>query len=292
MNAVLGSWMLVAGVCGVFGLLIGSFLNVVAYRVPAGVSIVSPPSACPNCGQAIRPYDNVPVLSWLVLRGKCRDCAEPISTRYPLVELGTGVAFAAVTAWWFVMGGVASTSSATGVASTGSATGVVASILVLVALLYLAAISVVLGLIDIDVHKLPNRIVLPSYLVAGALFVAASAFSGDWSALLRSGIGLAGLWLVYAILAVARPGGMGFGDVKLAGLLGAYLGWIGWGTLFVGAFAAFILGGVFALILVLTRRANRKGGIPFGPWMLAGAWVGMFFGETVWHGYLSLFALA
>jgi leader peptidase (prepilin peptidase)/N-methyltransferase len=85
-NAVLGSWIIIAGVCGVFGLLIGSFLNVVAYRVPAGVSIVSPPSACPNCGQAIRPYDNVPVLSWLVLRGKCRDCAEPISTRYQLVE--------------------------------------------------------------------------------------------------------------------------------------------------------------------------------------------------------------
>ncbi|WP_308467468.1 prepilin peptidase [Rathayibacter soli] len=284
-------WVAAIVVCGVFGLLIGSFLNVVAYRVPAGVSIVSPPSACPNCGRAIRPWDNVPVLSWLVLRGKCRDCAEPISKRYPLVELGTGVGFVAVTVWWWVEVSRAGVSRRLLAPLAGSSTSVVASVLVLVAFLYLAAISVVLGLIDIDVHKLPNRIVLPSYLVVVVLFTAAAALSGDWGALARVGIGLAALWALYAILAIVYPGGMGFGDVKLAGVLGAYLGWVGWGSLVVGAFSAFLLGGLFAIALLIARRANRKSGIPFGPWMLAGAWVGIFFGESLFNGYLTVIGL-
>jgi leader peptidase (prepilin peptidase) / N-methyltransferase len=292
-----GVWVAAAIGCGVFGLLIGSFLNVVAYRVPAGVSIVSPPSACPNCGRAIRPYDNVPVLSWLLLRGKCRDCAEPISKRYPLVELGTGVAFVAVTVWWWGsavgLGGLDTAAGGLLDQRGGSATGgeVAASVLVLVAFLYLVAISVVLGLIDIDVHKLPNRIVLPSYLVIGALLTGAAALGNDWGALLRAAGGLAALWALYLVLALVYPGGMGFGDVKLAGLLGAYLGWVGWGALAVGAFAAFLLGGLFAIALVLARRAHRTSGIPFGPWMLAGAWVGIFFGEPLFSGYLTAIGL-
>ncbi|MET0843124.1 MAG: prepilin peptidase, partial [Mycetocola sp.] len=96
--------LLVAAVAtGAFGLLVGSFLNVVVYRVPNGMSVVSPPSACPGCGSGIKSYDNVPVLSWLALRGKCRSCREPISARYPLVEAGVGVFFAVVAAWWWVV---------------------------------------------------------------------------------------------------------------------------------------------------------------------------------------------
>jgi leader peptidase (prepilin peptidase) / N-methyltransferase len=273
---------------GGFGLLIGSFLNVVAYRVPLRRSIVSPPSACPTCGTAIRSRDNIPVISWILLRGKCHSCQSPISVRYPIVELGTGVFFAAVAVWFGVSG--VSTSSTTGTAvatgvSTGSTTG---WILALVAFLYLAAISVVLALIDLDTHTLPNRIVLPSYVVGIALLGAASVLSGDFGALLRAGIGMAALWLAYLVMALAYPGGMGFGDVKLAGVLGLYLAWVGWGALAVGAFAAFLLGGLFSLGLIVARKAGRKSGIPFGPWMLIGAWVGIFFGGSIATGYLTL----
>ena len=271
---------------GGFGLLIGSFLNVVAYRVPLRRSIVSPPSACPICGTPIRSRDNIPVISWILLRGKCHSCRSPISVRYPIVELGTGLFFAAVAVWFGVS--MVSTSSTTGIAV---ATGIAASILGLVAFLYLAAISVVLALIDLDTHTLPNRIVLPSYIVGIALLGAASLLGGDYAALLRAGIGMAALWLAYLAMALTYPGGMGFGDVKLAGVLGLYLAWVGWGALAVGAFAAFLLGGLFSIGLIIARKAGRKSGIPFGPWMLAGAWIGIFFGETIASGYLTLVGL-
>lgn len=270
---------------GVFGLLIGSFLNVVVYRVPNGMSIVSPPSACPDCGTEIRAGDNVPVLSWLLLRGKCRACREPISARYPLVELGTGLAFAAVTVWLVV-----STSSTSGV-STGSTSGLIASILMLVAYLYLAAISIALALIDIDTHRLPNAIVLPSYVVAAVLLAASGLLNQDFDALLWAAIGCVALWMAYFAMAFIYPAGMGFGDVKLAGLLGMYLGFLGLGPLLIGAFAAFLLGGLFAVGLVITKRASRKSGIPFGPWMLLGAWVGILWGDALWQGYLGLIGL-
>src|SRR3990170_6426473 len=125
---------------GVFGSLIGSFLNVVIFRVPAGRSIVSPPSACGSCGAAIRPFDNVPVLSWLVLRGKCRDCRAPISARYPLVELGTALFFAGVA--WFLFAGLR-------VGASPAIVNTVATVLMLVAFLYFASISVALALIDL-----------------------------------------------------------------------------------------------------------------------------------------------
>ncbi|GAA3895798.1 A24 family peptidase [Leifsonia kafniensis] len=277
----------------VFGLLIGSFLNVVVYRVPNGLSIVSPPSACPACGNQIKAYDNIPVLSWVALRGKCRACRAPISTRYPLVEAGTGLMFVAIVVWWISTSGVdlvglVSTGSTNGGGSTGD---FVASLLILVAFLYLTAVSIALALIDLDVHRLPNVIVLPSYVVAGVLLGGASILNGDFESLLRGCLGLAILWVAYLIMALAYPGGMGYGDVKLAGVLGLYLGYLGWGELVVGAFSAFLLGGIFAIALVIAKRANRKSGIPFGPWMLLGAWVGIFFGNAVWSGYLSLLNL-
>ncbi len=265
---------------GLLGLLIGSFLNVVIYRVPLGKSIVSPPSACPGCGGPIKAYDNIPVVSWLLLRGRCRTCKEPISIRYPLVELGTGILF-------FVAGllFVPPILSATTVPAT------IGAVLVLVAYLYLAAVSVALALIDIDVHKLPNVIVLPSYLVAIVLFTAAALLSVDFGSLLRAGIGMVGLALAYLLMVLVYPGGMGMGDVKLAGVLGLYLGWAGWGALLVGALAAFVLGGIFGIVLMVSGRATRKTGIPFGPWMLAGASLGILLGSVALSSYLSLFGL-
>jgi leader peptidase (prepilin peptidase)/N-methyltransferase len=266
---------------GVLGLIIGSFLNVVVYRVPAGKSIVSPPSACPNCGAHIRGYDNIPVVSWLVLRGKCRDCGTPISPRYPLVELATGILFALV-----------SLRFSSGIVDATTASGLASAIVLLVAFLYLAAIAVSLFLIDLDTHRLPNQLTLPSYIVGAVLLTVVALTGGDWAELLRAGIGMAALFVAYFLMAFAYPGGMGFGDVKLAGVLGIFLGWLGWGSLIVGAFSAFLLGGLFSVGLLITRRANRKSGIPFGPWMLVGAFVGIFAGEQLWSGYLSFVGLA
>lgn len=275
--------LLVAAVAlGAFGLLVGSFLNVVVYRVPNGMSVVSPPSACPGCGSGIKAYDNVPVLSWLALRGKCRSCSEPISARYPLVEAGVAVFFGVVGVWWI---STVSTSSIT-------ASSIIANVLVLLAFLWLAGVSVSLALIDLDTHKLPNAIVLPSYLVGGALLATAGILNGDVDSLIRAGIGMAALWLAYFLMAMLYPGGMGFGDVKLAGVLGLYLGFVGWDALLIGAFAAFFFGGLFAIVLVVLKKAGRKSGIPFGPWMLVGAWTGIFAGNTLFTSYLSLLGVA
>ena len=266
---------------GVFGLLIGSFLNVVAYRVPLGTSIVSPPSACPDCGRAIRPYDNLPVISWLLLRGKCRDCRQPISVRYPLVEAATGIFFALVAVKF-----------ASTIFASSATAAPIAAVLVLIAYLFFAAVSVALALIDLDTHKLPNVIVLPSYVVSATSLGAAGVLRGDYPAILVAGIGMVAMFGLYLVVAIAYPGGMGFGDVKLAGVIGLFLGFLGWGPLLVGLFAAFLLGGVFSFILVVMKRAQRKSGIPFGPWMLAGAWIGIFFGSGLFDGYLHLVGFA
>ncbi|VXB84821.1 A24 family peptidase [Frigoribacterium sp. 9N] len=263
------------------GLAIGSFLNVVVYRVPAGLSVARPASACPGCSTPIRRRDNVPVVSWLALGGKCRDCRTSISARYPIVELATGLFFVLVAARLWPLVGV-----------PAEALPLVARLLSLVAFLWLAGVSVALAVIDLEHHRLPDAIVLPSYAVGGVLLAASSILVGDWPALVRAAIGLASLFAFYLIAALSYPGGMGFGDVKLAGVLGLYLAWLGWGEFAVGAFAAFLLGGLFAVVLLVTRRVERTGGIPFGPWMLAGAWVGVFAGGTVATAYLTLLGLA
>lgn len=249
-----------------FGAVIGSFLNVVIWRVPRGESIVQPPSACPTCGARIRARDNIPVLSWLLLRGRCRDCSEPISRRYPAVELLTAVLFVLVVLRFL----------------DGS------SLAPVPAYWYLAAIGVTLSLIDLDTHRLPNAIILPSYPVVAVLLTLASWGVGDWDALLRALIGGAVLFALYLLLCVVKPGGMGFGDVKLAGTVGAGLAWIGWGTLAVGGFAAFLLGGIYGAALMLAHRAGRKSKVPFGPWIVLGAVVGLAFGEALWAGYLDM----
>lgn len=281
-------------IAGVLGLLIGSFLNVVAYRVPAKVSLLRE-SRCPHCDSAIKPWHNVPVIGWLALRGRCAHCDAAISPRYPLVEATTGVIFVAV-AWWAltVYDGLLGETlpryllspTVDGAITPGE---LWAFALVLVAYLYFAAISIVLTLIDIDTRRLPNSIVLPSYLIAGVLFTVATSLTAEWAALLRAATGMTVLYLFYASLRFVRPGGMGAGDVKLSGVVGLYLGWIGWGALAVGAFAAFVYGGVFGAVLLLLRRAGRKTAIPFGPWMILGAWTGVFAGESIGRWYVNLF---
>lgn len=252
---------------GLLGLLVGSFLNVVIWRVPRGESVVRPRSACPACGEPIQARDNVPVVSWLLLGGRARCCGARIAVRYPMVEATTAVAFAAVAVWlglpW-----------------------------ALPAFLYLAAISIALALIDVDVHRLPDVIVLPSYLVGAALLGLASLAEHDPGALVRAGLGALAMLALYFLLVLIYPAGMGLGDVKLAGVLGMYLGWLGWGPLVVGAFLGFGLGGLVGGGLMLAGRAGRKTMIPFGPFMLAGAWVGALTAAAISAWYLRTVGLA
>ncbi|AIV41704.1 MULTISPECIES: prepilin peptidase [unclassified Curtobacterium] len=272
-------WVL-AALAGVLGLAIGSFLNVVVHRVPAGISVVAPASACPRCDHPIRRRDNVPVLSWLLLRARCRDCAAPISARYPAVEGATAVLFVLV---------ALVVPQPLGATTVGEALG---RTVMLAALLFLMAVSVALSLIDLDTHRLPNAVVYPAAVVLLVLLGAVSAVSGDWGALLRGLLGAVVLGGAYLVLALAVPGGMGLGDVKLAVVLGLVLAYLGWGPLAVGAFGGFLVGGTVAIALVAVGRARMGSGVPFGPSMLVGAWIGIVLGAPLWSAYLGLLGLS
>ena len=255
-----------AVIAGVLGLAVGSFLNVVIHRVPAGESVVSPPSRCPTCGRPIRVRHNVPVLGWLVLGGRCYDCRTPISARYPLVEAATGVLFAAVT--WRLLA--------------------IDLPWALAAYLYLVAAGLALAMIDIDVKRLPDKIVLPSYAVVAVLLTIAALGEHDWWPLARAAIGVAVLFAFYFALAFAYPAGMGFGDVKLAGVLGALMGYLSWSALVVATFGAFLLGAVIGVALIVAGRGGRKTAIPFGPFMIAGALITVFAGGWLADSYVRL----
>jgi leader peptidase (prepilin peptidase)/N-methyltransferase len=264
---------------GVVGLLIGSFLNVVAYRVPAGLSVVSPGSACPGCGTAISARDNIPLLSWVLLRARCRHCSMHIPVRYPLVEGLTAIAFV-----------IAAAPFVRGVTLPADPRLAVAGALELIAFLYLAAVSVVLAVIDLDVWRLPDRIVLPAYAVGAALLGGAGLLRGDLTALGVAAAASGGAFVFFLLLHLV--GGMGLGDVKLAGVLGLFLGYLGVAQLTVGIAAGFLVGAVVGVALIAANRSNRKSRIPFGPWMLAGAWIGVLVGRPLADAYLHLVGLA
>jgi leader peptidase (prepilin peptidase)/N-methyltransferase len=253
---------LLLSIAGLLGLVVGSFLNVVIHRVPGGQSLIRPGSHCPHCGAAVRNRHNVPVLGWLLLRGRCADCAARIRARYPLVEAGTAALFVAVTAHFGLSWK-------------------------LPAYLYLAGVAVALAAIDLDTMRLPDAIVLPSYGIALGLLTPAMVAEDGWAAGIRGLLAGAALFALYFGIATVHPG-MGFGDVKLAPLLGLYLGFLGWQFLAVGAFAGFLLGGVVGAVLLAAGRASRRTRIPFGPYMLAGALLAVFAGAPVADWYLGL----
>lgn len=257
---------LVSLILGVLGLLVGSFLNVVIHRVPAGLSLVTPGSACPNCGHPVRSYDNVPVVSWLLLRGRCRDCSTPISVRYPMVELATAGLFA-ITGWWFGWSPY-----------TGAA-------------LVVMAAGVALFMIDLDHHRLPFPITFAAGGgVALALGVDAVVIG---SAPVLAALVSAGLWTaVYGGIWLATAGrGMGLGDVALAPVLGLLLGWLGWGPSLVGLMGGFVVGAFVGVVLLASRRAGARSRVAHGPFLLAGAALGLFAGEQLWQMYLGLVGL-
>src|SRR5918997_2222181 len=233
---------------GLFGAVIGSFLNVVAHRVPRGESLVSPGSRCPGCGAAVKPYDNVPVVSWLVLRGRCRNCGTRISPRYPLVELATALAFAAV------------------VAVRGFDDDLVLELPFVAALIALAAI-------DYDHKLLPNAIVYP--LAAYGLIATVAVDQGDLVEHLASGAG-AFLFLFLAVL--AYPRGMGMGDVKLAGAMGLFLGL----SVIPALLVAFLSGSVVGVAIIAREgAAGRKKAVPFGVFLALGGIVGVLAGAEL-----------
>jgi leader peptidase (prepilin peptidase)/N-methyltransferase len=249
-------------VCGLLGLAIGSFLNVVIWRVPRKESVVRPPSHCPGCDEPIRPLDNIPVVSWLRLGGRCRHCGTRIPVRYPVVEL--------VTAGLFV-----------GAALHFRANWVLPAYLVFFAALL--AISA----IDLEHFIVPNRIVWPTGLASIPLLVVAAAAGHQWHALRNAAIGAAAAWLFLLVVHLISPRGMGFGDVRLAALLGLYLGWLGLAYVPLGLFLAFLIGSVVGIGLIALRRKGMKSALPFGPFLALGATIAVFAGHPLLHGYLN-----
>jgi leader peptidase (prepilin peptidase)/N-methyltransferase len=239
---------------------IGSFLNVVIWRVPRKESVVSPPSHCPSCDSPISPRDNVPLFSWLVLRGRCRNCGEPISIRYPFIELLTAALFAGVGARF-------------------------AHSWALPAYLVLAAGLVALSAIDLELYILPNRIIYPLGIIGAPLLAFASAVEGDWSAFVRAIIAAAVAFTFFLVVHLVSPRGMGFGDVRLSFVLGLFLGWLGWGELAGGLFFGFLYGAVVGILLIAVKVRGRRQQIPFGPFLAAGTMTFVLFGVQILDAY-------
>lgn len=242
---------------GAFGAVLGSFLNVVAYRLPRHESIVAPRSRCPHCHTQIRTFDNVPVLSWLLLRGHCRDCSEPIPARYPLVELATAVLLAAVA-----------------VAAPSPAELALGMSLVL--------LLVPVTLIDFDHRIIPNKLMLLGAAVSLALLAGLAPAQLPEHLIAAAS---AGGFLLAA--ALAKPGGMGMGDVKLAAVLGLFLGRSVGPAMLVALVAGSLIGA--AIIARKGTQAGRKTAIPFGPFLAGGGVVGWFAGDAMVEWYLATF---
>ena len=243
-------------VCSLLGLAIGSFLNVVIHRVPRGESVVSPRSACPDCGTMISGRDNVPLVSWLVLRGRCRACGRPISARYPLVEVATAVLF----------GGAA--------LRLGFSAALPAFLVMLAGLLALACI-------DVETRLLPRRIVWPLLGLVAVLLLAAAIGTDRYRPLWIAAVCGLGWGGVFYAINRANERYLGMGDVRLALVLGLGLGWLGVTNVLIGFFAANFLGAVVGVTLIATKRMRRDTPIPYGAFLAAGAAVAIYLGPGV-----------
>jgi leader peptidase (prepilin peptidase)/N-methyltransferase len=245
-------------IAAVMGAVFGSFLNVVAYRLPRGESLSRPRSRCPGCATPIRPYDNVPVVSWLLLRGRCRSCRAPISPRYPLVEAGTGALCALVVL----------------------AKGPDADALLGLALVLLL---VPVALIDLDHRIIPNRLMLIGAALGPALVLLTAP-----DAIVEHVLAAVAAGGFFLIAVLAYPRGMGMGDVKLAFVLGLFLGRAVAPALFVALIAGTLVGA--AVIARKGAAEGRKTAVPFGPFLALGAVVALFAGDAMVDWYLNTFA--
>lgn len=258
---------LAIGIVFIFGAIFGSFLNVVIYRVPRKESLL-PDSHCPQCDYKIKSIHNIPIFSWLFLQGKCFNCKKPISYRYPLVELLTGIVFAIVFASFYPI--------------------TLVSWVEVVGLLVFAFITIALCFIDWELYILPNAIVYPAYALV-LVFVGAGLMSGSNVDIVRAFIGLIISGLFYFILWFIAPKGIGLGDVKLAPLLGFITAYYGWGPFIISIFSAYLLASIYSVIVMVKNGKGLKSAIAFGPWMLIGVWVGMFWGTPLFDTYTALF---
>jgi leader peptidase (prepilin peptidase)/N-methyltransferase len=255
----------------VFGSAVGSFLNVVIYRIPAGLSLLNPPSRCPKCKTRLKPYDNVPVLGWLWLKGRCRYCRAPISPRYPLIEAFTGALFLAT--FWLL-----------------GLTWATASYWLLLSWL------VALAFIDLDTLTLPNVLTQSGLGLGLAVKFVLPLLQGDpWPIAIQSLLGgilgaVLGIWLfdLITLFASAALGqtAMGGGDAKLAAMLGAWLGWQG---VLLSGFLACVVGAVVGGGAIALKLISRRQPMPFGPFLAIGAVITLFWGETLIGAYRALF---
>jgi leader peptidase (prepilin peptidase)/N-methyltransferase len=239
------------------GLLVGAFLNVVIHRLPRGESLVRPRSRCPQCGRRLRAIDNIPVVSWVALRGRCHNCGAPISSRHPLVELATGALYAAV------------------VATQDDALQVVLGLLLVTALIPIT-------LIDLDLRIIPNKITGPAAVAALLAIVAL-----DPGFLAEALIAAAAAGGFFVTAALVNPRGMGMGDVKLAGMLGLYLG-----RAVASAVLIALVAGVLVGVVIIARKGAREGrktAVPFGPFLALGGIVAFFAGHDLVDSYLDTF---
>jgi leader peptidase (prepilin peptidase) / N-methyltransferase len=251
-----------AFVFALFGLLVGSFLTVVVHRVPRKESIVTGRSRCPACGATVTARDNLPVVSWLLLRGRCRSCGARISARYPLTEVATG-ALAAGAALEFRDLFVA----------------------VLFAAFFAALLA--LALIDAELHVLPNRILYPA-VPAFAVAIAAGDLAGRGVDVATAGLGLLAYGGGLLVIALISPRGMAMGDVKLAAFIGLVLGALGLRYVAVAAALGVLAGGIGGVVALLAGR-SRKSGLPYGPFLAAGAVASAFLAPQISSAYLGLF---
>ncbi len=252
----------IALICAAVGLLYGSFANVVIHRVPLGQSVVRPRSACPSCATVLSAWENIPVVSWLALRGRCRTCAKPISPRYPLVEVATAALWGTV-AW-----------------SVGLRPE-------LPAMLVFVWVLLVLSVIDLATYRIPNAVLYPATALSGMLLVGAGVLSGDPGSLVTAGIGGALGFGVMALVWLAARGGLGYGDVRLSGYLGLHLGFLSVGHVPLGLFAGFATGGVVGLIMVTVGGRGRRHRLAFGPYLAIGALVALLWGDPLLDLYLG-----
>jgi len=242
----------------ILGLVIGSFLNVCIYRIPEGKSIVSPPSSCPSCGSRIRWYDNIPVLSYLMLRGRCRSCGERISIQYPLVELTTAV----LSVLLFLRFGVS---------------------IDMLYFLVLTCSLIVISVIDIRLKLIPVRLCYFCMLFGMALSPLSS--TGFINSVLGASFG-AGivLFIIETYYVVRNVEGMGYGDANVLALIGAFLGWR---KILLVLFIASLVGTAFGLTYMLLSRKGLKASIPFGPFLSAGAFITIILGDRIISWYLG-----
>ena len=251
--------------CSLMGLVVGSFLNVVVYRVPRKLSIIRPRSACPSCNQPIAERDNIPVVSWMLLRGKCRHCRLPISPRYPLVELSTSALFA-VTSWR------------------------IGTHLDLVAYLILDAALLALALIDLEHLLLPRSIVYSTLVgIAGWLLICA-AYYGQWQRFLVATACGVSWFLLFFALNFFSPRSLGFGDVRLSPVLGLALGWLGVGDVLLGFFLSNLVGAVVGLSLIAAKKKSRSDPVPYGVYLASGTILTVLVGPLLlshWHHWPS-----